>query len=398
MKLPVYMDYHATTPVDPRVLDAMLPYFTGTFGNPASRQHRFGWEAEAAVESGRSLIARALGAEPREIIFTSGSTESNNLAIKGVAQSLRQKGGHVVTVQTEHHSVLDACRRLEKLGMTVTYLPVDANGKIDLDRFRDAIGPETILVSVMCANNEIGTIQDLVSIGRIAREKDVVFHTDATQAVGALPINVDTMNIDLLSFTGHKIYGPKGSGALYVRSKDRRVHLVPQVDGGGHERGLRSGTLNVPGIVGLARALELSTGSLDEENRRISSLRDAMHRTLTSRLDGVALNGHPSDRLPNNLNVSFEGVEDSALMMSMKDIAVSTGSACSTANPEPSHVLKALHLPPERLHSSIRFGLGRFTTAEETEYVTGRVIDTVQKLRTAFPARSAKSSRAVPAS
>jgi cysteine desulfurase len=382
----VYMDYHATTPVDPRVLEAMIPYFTEKFGNPASRQHQFGWVAEAAVESARASIAKCIGAESREIVFTSGATESNNLAIKGIAEASKQKGNHIVTIQTEHKSVLDVCKKLEKQGYEVTYLPVDEYGSIDLDLLRESLKPTTILVSVMIANNEIGTIQPVREIGKICREQGIFFHTDATQAVGKIPVNVQEMFIDLMSFSGHKIYGPKGIGALYIRSKNPKVKIAMQMDGGGHERGMRSGTLNVPGIVGLAKALELCIQSMDQESKRLSSFRDKLFSAFSSQLDQVYLNGPSVNRLPNNLNVSFAHVEDNALMMSLKDVAVSTGSACSTADPEPSHVLKALHLPQERLHSAIRFGLGRFTTEAEVDYVIGRVVESVKKLRELSPA------------
>lgn len=385
MKLPVYMDYHATTPVDQRVVDTMLPYFTEKFGNPASRQHRFGWIAEEIVETSRSLIANGIGAQSREIIFTAGATESNNLAIKGIAEAWRQKGNHIITVQTEHKSVLDTCKKLEKQGCRVTYLPVDEYGVVDPQQLHDALTPQTILVSIMTANNEIGTIQDVAAIGKICHEKEVFFHTDATQAVGKIPVNVQTMNIDLLSFSSHKIYGPKGIGALYVRSTNPKVKLVSQMDGGGHERGMRSGTLNVPGIVGLAKAVEIALASMKEESVRLAMFRDKMWSTFSERLPDVSLNGRLEHRLPNNLNVSFLHVEDNALMMSMKDIAVSTGSACSTGDPEPSHVLKALRLPLARMHSAIRFGLGRFTTEEEVHYVIDRVIENVTKLRVLSP-------------
>ncbi|MBI4546555.1 MAG: IscS subfamily cysteine desulfurase [Ignavibacteriae bacterium] len=386
MKVPVYMDYHATTPVDPRVVEAMLPYFTESFGNPASRQHRFGWITEEAVESSRSTIAKLVGAESKEIIFTSGATESNNLAIKGIGEAWKQKGMHIVSVQTEHKSVLDVCKKMEKLGYQVTYLPVDEYGLIDIDRLKHAIMPKTILVSVMVANNEIGTIQNIAEVGEICHEKGVFFHTDASQAVGKIPMNVREMGIDLMSFTAHKIYGPKGIGALYVRSSNPKVKVAMQMEGGGHERGMRSGTLNVPGIVGFANALELCSQSMDEDSKRLSNYRDKMVAAFSSQLDGVYLNGHPTMRLPNNLNISFTYIENDALMMSMKDVAVSTGSACSTANPEPSHVLKALRLPQERLHSAIRFGLGRFTTEEEVDYVVNRVVENVKKLRELSPA------------
>lgn len=393
MKLPIYMDYHATTPVDPRIVDAMLPYFNEKFGNPASRQHRFGWVTEEAVESSRKTLASLIGAQSKEIIFTSGATESNNLALKGIAEVWKQKGDHIVTVQTEHKSILDTCLKLSKGGFQITCLPVDRDGIVDCEHLEKAITNKTILVSIMIANNEIGTIQYVEEIGSICRAKGVFFHTDATQAVGKIPVDVEAMKIDLMSFTGHKIYGPKGVGALYVRSSDPRVKIALQMEGGGHERGMRSGTLNVPGIVGLAKAFELSAQLMPEESKRLTSFRETMFTALTSRLDDVYLNGHPTRRLPNNLNVSFNHVEDNALMMSMKDIAVSTGSACSTSDPEPSHVLKALRLPSERLHSSIRFGLGRFTTEEEIDYVINQVAENVIKLRKLSP--SYKSSKEV---
>jgi len=393
IRTPVYMDYHATTPVDSRVLEAMLPFFSEKFGNPSSRQHRFGWIAEEAVESCRENIARCIGSESKEIVFTSGATESSNLALKGTAEAYKQKGSHIVTVQTEHKSVLDTCRRLEKQGFEVTYLPVDEYGIVDLDRFRASLRPSTILVSIMIANNEIGSIQSVDEIGKLCREHAVFFHTDATQAVGKIPVDVQKMHIDLMSFNAHKIYGPKGIGALYVRRSNPKVKIAMQMDGGGHERGMRSGTLNVPGIVGLAKALELSVQSMSEETIRLRILRDRMFDAFTGQLDEVFLNGHPTNRLPNNLNVSFLYAEDNALMMSMKDIAVSTGSACSTADPEPSHVLKALRLPQERLHSAIRFGLGRFTTEEEVEYVIGRVVENVRKLRQLSPGYSSRRGK-----
>jgi len=379
------MDYHATTPVDPRVLDAMLPYFTEKFGNAASRQHEFGWIAEDAVETARASIAHNLGALNKEILFTSGATESNNLAIKGIAELWQQKGNHIITVTTEHKSVIDSCRRLEKNGIHITYLPVNSDGLIDLNRLQESISPKTIFVSIMAANNEIGTIQDIAQIGKICHDKNVFFHTDATQAAGKIPINVQSMNIDLMSFSAHKIYGPKGTGALYVRSSNPKVRLAMQLDGGGHEHGFRSGTLNVPAIVGFSKAFELSIQSMENEMNRLRDYRDTMLDEFSKNLDEIYLNGDPINRLPNNLNLSFLHVEDNALMMAMKDIAVSTGSACSTADPEPSHVLKALGLPPERLHSSLRFGLGRFTTEEEVHYVIGRVIENVKKLRALSP-------------
>jgi len=381
MKTPVYMDYHATTPVDPRVVEAMIPYFTEKFGNAASRQHRFGWMAEEAVNAAREKIARGIHAEAREIFFTSGATESNNLAIKGAAEAYRQKGEHIVTCQTEHKSVLDVCRNLARRGFTVTVLPVNEYGMVDIDDLRNALTDRTLIVSIMFANNEIGTIQNVGEVGKLCRERNVLFHTDATQAVGKIPVDVQTMSIDLLSMSGHKFYGPKGIGALFVRNKNPRVKLVPQMDGGGHEKGLRSGTLNVPGVVGLATALEICLETMDEEWGRVRMLRDRLEEKLFASLDTVYLNGHPTQRLPNNLNVSFPGVEDNALMMSMKDVAVSSGSACSSAEPEPSHVLKALRIGKERESSAIRFGLGRWTTEEEVDFVARRVIETVKNLR-----------------
>jgi cysteine desulfurase len=385
MKLPIYMDYHATTPVDHCVVEAMMPYFTEKFGNASSRQHQFGWIAEEAVESARATIGNAINASSKEIIFTSGATESNNLAIKGTAEAWRQKGTHIITVQTEHKSVLDTCKRLEKYGYHVTYLPVDQYGMIDLARLEESITPKTILVSVMIANNEIGTIQPIAAIGKICHDKGIFFHTDATQAVGKILIDVQAMNVDLLSLSGHKIYGPKGVGALYVRNANPKVRLAIQMDGGGHEKGFRSGTLNVPAIVGLAKAVELAEKTMEVESQQVASIRDKLFNGFMNQLDEVYLNGHPTNRLPNNLNVSFLYTDNNALMMSMKDIAVSTGSACSTADPEPSHVLKALRLPQERLHSAIRLGLGRFTTEEEVDYVIGKVVENVKKLRQLSP-------------
>ena len=381
MNKPIYMDYHATTPVDTEVLDAMLPFFSEKFGNPASKQHHFGWSVEAVVEISRTSIGNAIGAESREIVFTSGATEANNLAIKGVAEAYHAKGKHIITVQTEHKSVLDSCKHLEKHGFEVTYLSVDSYGMISLEELQKAIKPTTILVSIMFANNEIGTIQPIEQIGKICSEYGIIFHTDATQAIGKVPVNVNTMNIDLLSMTAHKIYGPKGTGALYVRSSPKKIKLDIQIDGGGHERGMRSGTLNVPGIVGLSKALELSLKHMKEDAIRLQSYRDEMLKRFEQELGNVYLNGHPTERLPNNLNVSFAGIEDTALMLNIKEIAVSTGSACSTGIPEPSHVIKALKVPADRLHSSIRFGLGRYTTQEEVDYTIARVIESVKKLR-----------------
>jgi len=379
----VYMDNHATTPVDPRVLESMLPWFTENFGNAASRQHRFGWAAEEAVDRARTTIARTIGADPREIVFTSGATESNNLAIRGVAEN--RDGGHIVTVRTEHSAVLDVCAKLERRGFRVTRLDVDQDGLVDPSAVRDAITDRTVLVSVMMANNEIGTIQPVAAIGEICRAAGVPFHTDATQAVGKIPVDVAALKVDLLSFSAHKVYGPKGVGGLYVRRGKPAVRLVSQMDGGGHEGGLRSGTLNVPGIVGCARALEIAAAEMDAESVRLVRLRDGMLDLWRRDPGEVELNGHPLRRLPNNLNVSFLGIENDVLMMNMKDIAVSSGSACTTGKAEPSHVLSSLGLPPDRLRSAVRFGLGRFTTAEDAQYVAGRVSDEVTRMRARAP-------------
>ncbi len=393
MKLPIYMDNHATTPVDPRVVQTMLPYLNENFGNPASRHHQYGWQAEEAVENGRAVIARVINAEPREIYFTSGATESNNLAIKGVAESYRRTGDHIITCVTEHKAVLDVCGQLEKRGIRVTYVPVDEYGLVDPREIAAAITDKTILVSLMTANNEIGTIHSIESVGKLCHEKRVLFHTDATQAVGKIPVDVGSMNIDLMSFSAHKLYGPKGVGALYVRRRNPRVRLTPQIDGGGHENGLRSGTMNVPGVMGFGKALEISADVMEEESRSLSQLRNRLQELLFDGLDEIYVNGHPEFRLPHNLHISFIGVEADALMMEMKDVAVSSGSACTTASPEPSHVLRALGLGDDRVHSSIRFGLGRFTKEEEVEYVAERVIEAVRRLRTLSPGRTSKKIR-----
>lgn len=385
MGKPVYLDHHATTPVDPRVLQAMLPYFSEKFGNPASRNHAFGWEAEQAVEHARSRIAALIGASPREMIFTSGATESVNLALKGVGEAYQGRGDHIVTVVTEHRAVLDTCRRLEARGLRVTYLPVDREGLVNPDEVRRAITERTILVSVMFANNEIGVIQPIREISRVVRERGVLFHSDATQAVGKIPVHVEEDGIDLLSFSAHKLYGPKGVGALYVRSRNPRVELVPQIDGGGHERGLRSGTLNVPAIVGFGEACAICQREMEEEGRRLAALRDRLMNRLLAELDEVVIHGSLKHRLPNNLNLSFLGVEASTLMMNVKEIAVSSGSACSSATPEPSHVLRALGLPADLARGAIRIGLGRFNTEEEIEYAAGRLIEAVRKLREQSP-------------
>jgi cysteine desulfurase len=381
----IYMDNHATTPMDPRVFEAMRPYFMEKFGNAASRNHRFGWEAEEAVEKARQQIADLIGASPKEIIFTSGATESDNLAIKGVAEMYAEKGNHIITVVTEHKAVLDTTKKLEKHGCRITYLPVGKDGLIDLDQLRDAITDKTILISVMYANNEIGVIQPIREIGRIARERGVLFHTDAVQALGKVPIDVNADNIDLASLTAHKIYGPKGVGALYVRRKNPRVQLTAQMDGGGHERGMRSGTLNVPGIVGFGEACAIAKREMAEESARLARLRDRLMNRLLAELDEVYVNGSLEHRLPNNLNMSFAYVEGESLLMGISDIAVSSGSACTSATLEPSYVLKALGAGDDLAHSSIRFGLGRFNTEEEVDYVAGRVIETVKRLRELSP-------------
>jgi cysteine desulfurase len=385
MKLPIYMDYHATTPMDPRVFEAIKPYFMETFGNSASRNHSFGWQAEEAVEKSRKQIADLIGATPKEIVFTSGATESNNLALKGVAEMYAEKGNHIITAATEHKAILDTCKRLEKHGIRVTYLPVQANGLVDLDMLKEAITDKTILVSIMYANNEIGVLQNMTEIGKIAKAKGVLVHSDATQAVGKVPVNVIKDNIDLMSMSGHKIYGPKGVGALYVRRKSPRVQITAQMDGGGHERGMRSGTLNVPGIVGLGEACALCQAEMPEESKRMAYLRDKLRSKLESQLDEVYVNGTMEHRVPNNLNISFAYVEGESLLMGINDIAVSSGSACTSATLEPSYVLKALGAGDDLAHSSIRFGLGRFNTEEEVDYVADKVIDVVKKLRELSP-------------
>jgi cysteine desulfurase len=385
LKFPIYLDNHATTPMDPRVLEAMMPYFIERFGNAASRNHSFGWEAEEAVEKARKQAADLVGANSKEIVFTSGATESNNLAIKGVAEMYAQKGNHIITAATEHKAVLDTCKRLEKHGVRVTYLPVRQDGLVDLDMLRDAITDKTILVSIMYGNNEIGTIQPIREIGRICREKGVLLHTDATQAVGKIPVNVIEDNIDLMSFSAHKMYGPKGVGALYVRRKNPRVQLTAQMDGGGHERGMRSGTLNVPGIVGLGKAAELCKELMPEEMEKHRRLREKLMNAIMSELDEVYINGTMEHRLPHNLNISFAYVEGESLLMGINDIAVSSGSACTSATLEPSYVLKALGAGDDLAHSSIRFGIGRFNTEEEIDYTAQKVVDVVKKLRELSP-------------
>jgi cysteine desulfurase len=385
IKLPIYMDNHATTPVDPRVLEAMLPYFNDKFGNAASRNHEFGWVAEEAVENARGQIARLINATPKEIIFTSGATESTNLAIKGVAEMYREKGNHIITQVTEHKATLDTCKRLEKYGYEVTYLPVEKDGRINLDDLRRAITPKTILISIMYANNEIGVLQPIEEIGKIAKEKGVFFHVDAVQAVGKVPVDVQKEGIDLMSISGHKIYGPKGVGALYVRRKNPRVQLAAIIDGGGHERGMRSGTLNVPGIVGLGKACEICQKEMATEGERMRGLRERLKDAIFSQLDEVFINGSMVHRLPNNINISFAYVEGESLLMGINDVAVSSGSACTSATLEPSYVLKALGVGEDLAHTSIRFGLGRFNTEEEVDHVANRVIDTVKRLRELSP-------------
>src|SRR5262250_79591 len=385
VKLPIYMDNHATTPMDPRVLEAMLPYFMEKFGNAASRNHPFGWVAEEAVENAREQIAKLVGATTKEIIFTSGATESDNLAIKGVAEMYREKGNHIITAVTEHKAVLDTCKRLEKYGYRVTYLPVQKDGLIDLDDLKRAIDDKTILVTIMAANNEIGVLQPIAEIGKLCHEKGVVFHTDATQAVGKVPIDVIKQNIDLASISAHKMYGPKGVGALYVRRKSPRVQISPIIDGGGHERGMRSGTLNVPGIAGLGKACEICMEEMPQESVRLAGMRDRLKDKVMSGLDEVYINGSMEHRLPQNLNISFAYVEGESLLMGINDVAVSSGSACTSATLEPSYVLKALGTGDDLAHSSIRFGIGRFNSEAEVDYVAERVIDTVERLRELSP-------------
>jgi cysteine desulfurase len=386
VQTPIYMDNHATTRTDPRVVEAMLPYFTEKFGNAGSRNHRFGWEAEAAGDRAREQVAALVGAASREIVFTSGATEANNLALKGAAAMYKHKGNHLVTVVTEHKAVLDPCKRLQRDGFAVTYLPVDRYGRVTPEQVADAITEKTILVSVMAANNEVGTLQPIREIGRVCKEKGVLFHTDAAQAAGKVPLDVEEMGIDLLSLSAHKMYGPKGVGALYVRRGEPRVRLEPQIDGGGQERGLRSGTLPVPLVVGFGAAAELCQAEMAGEAKRLSALRERLREGLQGRLEGVTLNGHPTERLPGNLNLSFAFVQGEALLMPLKDVAVSSGSACTTANPEPSYVLKALGVPDELARGSLRFGLGRFNTQEEVDYAVEAVARAVGQLRGISPA------------
>lgn len=386
MKLPIFLDNHSTTPMDPRVLETMLPFFVEKFGNAASRNHAFGWEAEEAVENARKQIAKLIKADPKEIVFTSGATESDNLALKGVLEMYKEKGHHIITSSTEHRAVLDTAKSLEAKGLaTVTYLPVDKQGMVNPEDVRKAITDKTVLISVMLANNEIGTINPVQEIGRIAKEKGILFHCDATQGVGKIPVDVQAMGIDLMSFTAHKMYGPKGVGALYVRKKNPRVRIAAQMDGGGHERGMRSGTLPVPLIVGFGKACELCEQEMAKESVRLAAMRDRLQAGIMAALDECYLNGHPTNRLPGNLNISFAYVEGESLLMGMKDIALSSGSACTSATLEPSYVLRALGVGTELAHSSIRFGLGRFTTDEEIDYTIKKVIEIVNKLREMSP-------------
>lgn len=381
LRLPIYLDNHSTTQVDPRVVDAMLPYFSEQYGNAASKQHEFGWRAEAAVEAARKTIAKLIGAEKNEIVFTSGATESINLALKGVAEAYASKGNHIITAATEHKAVLDTCKRLEKYGFQVTILPVDRYGLVSVEDVKKAITEKTILVSIMTANNEIGTIAPIREIGEMCRVRNIIFHTDGTQAIGKIPINVKAMNIDLLSFSSHKMYGPKGIGALFVRNATPKLRVMPQIDGGGHESGLRSGTLNVPAIVGFGEAATIAQAAMEEESVQTKHLRDRLENGILAQVPDSFVNGHPTSRLPNNSSITFRFAEADRMMMEMKDVAVSSGSACSSDEPEPSHVLRAIGLSNEDAKSSIRFGVGRFSTEQEIDYVIQRVRETVQSVR-----------------
>jgi len=391
--LPIYLDNHATTPVDPRVLEAMLPYFTQRFGNAGSTSHSFGHEAKAAVDQARELIAEGIGCSPREIVFTSGATESNNLALRGVAERTRRRGNHIVSVTTEHKAVLDPCKRLSRQGYEITWLQPDRFGRVSAEQVREAMRTDTILVTIMLANNEIGTLQPIREIGQLCRERGVLFHTDATQALGKVPIHVEEDFIDILSFSGHKLYGPKGCGGVYIRRKNPRVHLTPIMDGGGHESGFRSGTLNVPGIVGVGAACEVAQEEMATEPNRLAELRDRLEGGILSRLDGVTVNGHPIYRLPNTSNMAFAGVDGEALLTAFNaEFAVSSGSACTSASMEPSFVLRAIGVSDELAYSSIRFSLGRSNTAEQIDRVVNRVVETVSALRT--PVRQAVAAGA----
>ncbi len=385
IKLPIYMDYQATTPMDPRVLEEMLPYFTNTFGNAASRNHSYGWEAEKAVDDARERLANVIGADPREIIFTSGATESDNMALKGIAELYKSKGKHIVTSMIEHKAIIDSAKRLETWGFDVTYITPGEDGITTAQMVEEALTEETILVSIMAANNEIGVLNPIREIGELCRSRKIIFHTDATQGYGKVPLDVNEDFIDLMSFTGHKIYGPKGVGALYVRRRKPRVRLAAIIDGGGHERGMRSGTLNVSGIVGFGKAAELCAEEMEEENARLASMRDKFRATLFESLDEVYVNGHETQRLSGNLNVSFPYVEGESLIMGLKDVAVSSGSACTSASLEPSYVLKAMGKGDELAHSSIRYGFGRFTTEEEVDYVAEKTVEVVNRMRDMSP-------------
>src|SRR5499425_1421710 len=387
LKFPIFMDAQSTTPCDPRVVEAMLPYFTEKFGHPASRNHPFGWEAEGAVDAGRTKLAKLIGArDPKELVFTSGGTESINLALKGVAEMYREKGNHIVTTVIEQRASLDVCKRLERQGFEVTAVPVQPDGLIDVDEIRRALTDKTILISVMFANNEIGTIQDIAAIGKLAKEKGIIFHTDATQAVGKIPVNVESMGIDLLSATAHLLYGPKGVGCLYVRRKNPRVRLAAMIDGGGHERGMRSGTVPVPLVVGFGKAAEICREVMAEEGKRTALLRDRLQDLILSKVDEAFVNGHPAHRLPHNLNISFAYVEGESVLMGLnKESALSSGSACTSSTLEPSYVIAALGVDSELAHSSIRFGLHRFSTEEEVDYVGRRTVEVVHRLRDMSP-------------
>jgi cysteine desulfurase len=387
LKLPIFMDSQSTTPVDPRVLETMIPYFTEKFGHPASRNHPFGWEAEGGVDVAREQIAKLIGArDPKEIVFTSGGTEAINLALKGVAEMYREKGNHIVTTTIEQRATLDVCKRLERQGVEVTYVPVGRDGLVDVEAVRAALTDKTILISIMFANNEIGTIQPIAELGKLAKEKGIIFHTDATQAVGKIPVDVEAMGIDLLSATAHMLYGPKGVGALYVRRKNPRVRIAPMVDGGGHERGMRSGTVPVPLVVGFGKAAEISREVMAEESKRLAALRDRLQEQIVSKVDEAYVNGHPERRLPHNLNISFAYVEGESVLMGLnKEAALASGSACTSATLEPSYVISALGVDSELAHSSIRFGLHRFSTEEEVDFVARKTVEVIHRLREMSP-------------
>jgi cysteine desulfurase len=387
LKLPIFMDSQSTTPVDPRVLEAMIPYFTEKFGHPASRNHPFGWEAEGGVDRAREQIAKLIGArDPKEVVFTSGGTEAINLALKGVAEMYREKGSHIVTTTIEQRATLDVCKRLERQGFEVTYVPVGRDGLVDVEAVRAALTDKTILLSIMFANNEIGTIQPVAELGKLAKEKGIIFHTDATQAVGKIPVDVEAMGIDLLSATAHMLYGPKGVGALYVRRKNPRVRLAPMVDGGGHERGMRSGTVPVPLVVGFGKAAEICREVMGEESKRLAALRDRLQEQILAKVDEAYVNGHPTRRLPHNLNISFAYVEGESVLMGLnREAALASGSACTSATLEPSYVISALGVDSELAHSSIRFGLHRFSTEEEVDFVAQKTIEVIHRLREMSP-------------